>query len=278
MLRVGPMLVVLVLLLPTASAQQPNAVEIIQHSVDLDYRNWERARDYTFVQQVEQRILDRDGSVISVQSETLDVLILDGTPYERAIAKNGKPLSDKDARKASEVLDRERRKRLEETQTQRRNRLAAEQKRREKSRAFAQEIPRAYDFQLVGEEFFEGQRVWVIDATPWPGFQSKVPRADLLPKFRGRLWIDQKEYQWVKVEAETVAPVSFGWVFARLDQGAKLSFRQERVNSEVWLPTRITMRLSARLALLKKISTEIEVTFREYRKFQTDSRILPAED
>jgi hypothetical protein len=275
---VESMLAVLVLLLPAASAQQPKAVEIIQQSIDLDQRNWERARDYTFVQQVEQRILDHDGSVKSVQSETLDVLILDGTPYERAIAKNGKPLSDKDARKASEAFDRERRKRVEETQTRRRNRLAEEQKRREKNRAFAQEIPRAYDFQLVGEEVFEGQRVWVIDATPRPGFQSKVPRADLLPKFRGRLWIDQKEYQWVKVEAETVAPVSFGWVFARLDQGAKLSFRQGRVNSEVWLPTRITMRLSARLALVKKISTEIEVTFREYRKFQTDSRILPAEE
>ena len=38
------------------------------------------------------------------------------------------------------------------------------------------------------------------------------------------------------------------------------------------------MTLNARLALLKKLSAQIEITFRDYRKFQTDSRLLPAEE
>lgn len=256
----------------------PTAVEIVRQSVERDHRNWERAKDYTFIQHVERRELSQEGQVRATHSDTFDVLILDGSPFERQIARDGRPLPPKDAQKVARDFDEERRKRQNESDSQRRKRLAGEAKRREKSRAFALEIPAAFDFRLVGEEPFEGQPAWIIDAAPRPGFKGTAPRADLLTKFRGRLWIEQKEYQWVKVEAETIAPVSFGWLLARLDTGAKLSFRQGRVNSELWLPSRISMTLNARLALLKKLSAQIEITFRDYRKFQTDSRLLPAEE
>ena len=120
----------------------------------------------------------------------------------------------------------------------------------------------------------EGHPVWIIDANPRPGYKGKAKRWELLTKFRGRLWIDQKEYQWVRVEADTIAPVSFGWLLARLEPGAKLTFQQARINSEVWLPVKATTRLNARLALVKKLNGEIEVTWKDYKKFQTESRIV----
>jgi hypothetical protein len=49
---------------------------------------------------------------------------------------------------------------------------------------------------------------------------------------------------------------------------------QERVNQEVWLNKRVTIRASARLALVKSLHEELIITFSGYRKFQVDSRVL----
>jgi hypothetical protein len=52
-----------------------------------------------------------------------------------------------------------------------------------------------------------------------------------------------------------------------------MTFEQRRVHDEVWLPSHAWMRLGARVALVKKLDAEVEVLWRDYRKFQTDSRI-----
>jgi hypothetical protein len=75
------------------------------------------------------------------------------------------------------------------------------------------------------------------------------------------------------VEAETIAPVRFGWILARLDPGARLIFEQRRVHEDVWLPSRALMQLAGRLALVRRLNFETEVVWRDYRKFRADSRI-----
>ena len=201
------------------------------------------------------------------------MIVIDGEPYQELIARNGKPLGEAEARKEQEKLDRELARRRNEDPARRSRRLSEEEKRRMEGREFAREIPEAFRFRLAGEDRLEGRPVWIIDAEPKPGYRGKAKRADLLSKFRGRLWIDQQDYQWVRVEAETIAPVRFGWVLARLDPGAKMVFEQRRVHDEVWLPSRAHIQLSARLALVRKLRGEVEVLWRDYRKFRTDSRI-----
>jgi hypothetical protein len=48
-----------------------------------------------------------------------------------------------------------------------------------------------------------------------------------------------------------------------------------RVNDEVWLPRHVTLKLDARLALLKGVNISEDVTFRDYKKFRTDTKIVP---
>jgi len=50
------------------------------------------------------------------------------------------------------------------------------------------------------------------------------------------------------------------------------------VNGEVWVPTQIRIRLNARLGLLKTFRKELEVAYSDYRKFQTDSRVVSVSD
>ena len=47
-----------------------------------------------------------------------------------------------------------------------------------------------------------------------------------------------------------------------------------RVNDEVWLPSRATIRADARVIYLKKLREEMDITYRDYHKFQTDSRMV----
>jgi hypothetical protein len=118
----------------------------------------------------------------------------------------------------------------------------------------------------------------VIDGSPKPGYRSKTPAGRFLAKLKGRLWIDAAGYNWVKVEAEVIGTISFYGIAARVNPGARLFLEEVRVNDEVWLPQRITVKAQARVFLLKKINGEWEITFRDYKKFQSDSRILSMEE
>lgn len=258
---------------PALRGQDPDPLDIVRRSVEQDRLNFERANDYSYVQHTELRQFGRDGHIVKTESRTFDVLVIDGEPYEKLIAKNGRPLSEAEARKEAEKLDRELSRRRSQDPGQRARRLSEREKRRREGREFALEIPEAFTFRLAGQDTLEGRPVWIIDAEPKPGYKGKAKHANLLSKFRGRLWIDQQDYQWVRAEVETIAPVRFGWILAKLDPGARMTFEQRRVHGEVWLPSHAWMRLGARLALVRRMDAEVEVSWRDYRKFQTDSRV-----
>ena len=44
-----------------------------------------------------------------------------------------------------------------------------------------------------------------------------------------------------------------------------------RVNDEVWLPKHLSLHIDLRIALLKNFNEDLEQTFRDYKKFRTDT-------
>ncbi len=143
------------------------------------------------------------------------------------------------AQGAGQKLDKAVAKLANETDEQRQRRLAKAEKDRERAaRDAAARSLDLYDFHLEGDESIEGRPVWVITATPKPGYHPKHRDAKPLLKIHGKLWIDKAEYQWVRIEAETSDTISLGWFIARLDSGAKIVFEQTRINDEIWLPKR----------------------------------------
>lgn len=263
--------IALFVLLP-AGAQDAN--EIIRRSVERDAANFQRFRDYTFQQTTERRRYDRQGRVSSTETETFEVLILAGYPYERLIARDGRPLSEKEERKEAEKLDKELAKRLKDPA---RN-LAQFEKDRAEQRRFIREIPEAFTFTLLGEETADGLPVWKIHAEPRPGYKPRDRRAKVFPRIRGDLWIDQSEYQWVKAEVRVIDTISWGLFLLRIPAGATITFSQTRVNNEVWLPKQIGLRADARLGLLKTFRVGLEIAYSNYRKFRSESQVVGAEE
>jgi hypothetical protein len=257
---------------PLLAAEDPR--EIILRSAALDQRDLELARNYVYVTRTEQRRLNSSGKTTSVESETHEVLILYGSPYRRLIAKDDKPLTADQALKEQAKIDKELERRRKASEKDREKLAREESKSREQQAAMIREVADAYSFRMLGEEDVDGYRTWAIQAEPIPGYHPRSSRARLLPSFRGKIWITQNDYRWVKVEAEAIRTVSFGLVLARLQPGTRVAFEQKRVQGEIWLPSSAHVKLSARLALLKKVNAEIDVTFSDYRKFRSDSRII----
>ena len=164
--------------------------------------------------------------------------------------------------------------RRKETKAQRDKRIADWERRRRKQREPLRELVEAFDFRISGEETLNGGEAWRIEATPHPGYKPKTTAGSVLPKMKARLWIDKHDYQWIRMEAETLDTVTFGAFLLRIAKGAHIVMEQQRVNNEVWLPKRIALEGSARLFLVKGLHTELDFTYSQYRKFQADSRVV----
>ena len=248
---------------------------LIRAVAENDIANDLRQRDYTYLQREEEHKLNGQGNDKSVETRNFEIMMLYEQQVRRLIARNDKPLGAEEAAKEEKKVQKIMREREQETPAQRHKRLQKEAKEREEDRAFVREVADAYTFRLVATEVLNGRETYVIDADPRHGFQPHLKDAKYLPKFRGRIWIDSAETQWVKLECEAIDTVSWGLFLARIHQGSRISIELTRVNDEVWLPKSVSLKLSARLALLKNFNVIEDVSYRDYKKFRTDTNILP---
>jgi hypothetical protein len=257
----------------TLSADQIK--DLIRQAAENDVENDKKQRNYTYIQRQEEHRLNGKGEPQSSETMTFEVMMLYNDQVLRLIEKDDKPLSEKDAAKEEEKIQKIIDKRKNETEDQRKKRLAMEEKNREEDRQFVREVTDAYTFHFVGVDDLEGRPTYVIDAEPRPGFEPQRKEARFLPKFRFRVWIDKAESQWVKLDAECIDTVSLGWFVARIHKGSRLMIEQTRVNDEAWLPKHMAVKVDVRLALLKNYNIEQDVTFRDYKKFHSDTKIVP---
>ncbi|MEO8027747.1 MAG: hypothetical protein ABI823_14790 [Bryobacteraceae bacterium] len=260
------------------SAAPPDVNQIVRRSLERDRFNFERAKDYTYRERSEVRSLDSSGKVNNREIETNDVMILVGRPYQRLIAKDDKPLSAKEEQKEQEKIDKELARRQRESE---KDRNEAEKRRRE-TRRFLDEFMSVFDLKLVGDELWHGSPVWVIEATARPGYKARERMAKIMQKVHGKIWIDKSDFNWVKFEAVTTDTISVGLALFRLGPGTKILFEQTRVNNEIWLPSHLRVTADARIGYIRRFRRDIEITYSDHRKFQTDSRLvtgdqLPAE-
>ena len=258
----------------SASLTEEQIRGLIRQVADKDIDNNKRQTNYTYLEREEQHHLDGKGIPKSSESKTSDVMMIYGEQVERLIAKNDKPLSQKETAKEDEKIQKIIDKRKQETDEERRKRLEKEEKQRAEDREFVKDVSDAYNFRLLGIEQLEGREAYVIDAEPRPDFQPHHKDAKLLTKFCFRVWIDKEEKQWVKLEAECIDTVSWGVFVARIHKGSRILIETTRVNDEVWLPKHVDIKVDARFALLKNFNEDIDLSYRDYKKFRSDTRIV----
>ena len=249
--------------------------EIVRRATEVDHHNFERAQKYTCTERQVVKQLDKHGKVKSTEIKTYDINFYFGEFYSKLVQNDDKPLSEKEQKKEDEKLEKFLAKRRNESDEDRRKRAEKDKKEREEGRAFVRDVQNAYDFRLVGEETIAGADTWVIEATPRKDFKPTQPHADILKKIKGRMWIEKKDYNWVKVEAESTDTISFGLFLFRIHPGSRFVLETAHINNELWAMHRLYINGSARIALLKNESVEQEDVFSNFKKFTSTVKILP---
>ena len=265
-------LLALVCVVPaTLRAQEPpDVMSLIRKAVENDNANDKKAREYMFVERAENR--KKDGKGFKTEIETREVFYLYGDEVKRLVAKDDKPLSEKDARKEEERIAKLVEKKKNLSESDRRKHEEKARKDREEERKFLDEVAQAYDFRLQGLEIVTGREAWAISGEPRRDFHPRSKGAKVLPKIRFKAWIDKEETEWVKVEAEVIDNITFGLFLAKLEKGAHFTLEQARVNDELWLPQHVNVVADARL-LFKHFDISSDIRYRDYRKFRGEAKI-----
>jgi hypothetical protein len=242
------------------SSASPDVQELIRRSVNAIESDWKQAPNYTFVERdVESK---KDGAPIV---KTYQVLMIEGSPYNRLMAVNDRPLDQAEQAGEQRKLEIETARREHESTRERNKRTAKYVKERTQNSAMMKAMVDAFDFRLAGEETVNGHDCWVLSANSKPGYQPTSRETRVLTGMQGQLWIDKAQHQWVKVKAEVIRPVSFYGFFAKVGPGTNFVLEQEPIGNGIWLPKKFSMRVKASaLGMINENSTDDE-TYAEYK-------------
>ena len=245
-----------------SSSDQPDVLKIVQLSAAAIQADWQQEPNLDDVER------DEDTNGGKTTSETYDALMIYGSPYNHITLRNDVALSSEEAARQTQQLQEELTKRANESPQERAARIAKYQKEWKRVFVLLRNLKGAFDFKMMGEETVEGHSVYVIRATPRPDYQANSRETKILTGMQGTLWIDKESYRWVRVEAEVIKSVWFGWFIAKVDPGTQFLLEQTPVQDPaqagIWLPKHFRMTVNASVLWHRKEYTHDE-TYRDYR-------------
>jgi len=131
----------------------------------------------------------------------------------------------------------------------------------------------AFDFSLLGEQDLMGHRVYVLKATPRNGYRPPNRDSAVLTGMEGTLWIDHDSFQWVKVQARVVHPVSIEGFLARVEPGTEFEFEKEPVSADIWLAKHFSMKSNARVLFVFPHRGQEDDSYFNYHKSPNEAPV-----
>ncbi|MGB8477061.1 MAG: hypothetical protein WCE61_23525 [Candidatus Acidiferrum sp.] len=239
------------------SSELPDIRQIVDSSIATTQRHWKARIHYTYIERDESRHEDSNGRVKSQDVEDSRMILVNGVPFEQLMERNGKPLSVEEQRKQNEKLDELKR----ETPEQHAERVRI---REDESASLVREIPKAFDFRLVGEEAVNGRPAYVLQATPHPRYQAQGKYGRLFSKVEGKLWIDKQDLALIKIDGQVIQPFSIGLFLVRLLRGSEIKMEQTRLGDGIWMPERVEVRAAAKIFFLKTLVIYRTMNYSDY--------------
>ena len=224
-----------------AGAPKMDTATIIRRSVQAAESNYQSTPRYNYFKVVRDH---------NSQNRTYEEIMLAGSRYSRLVAVNGAPLSPDGEAEEQRKLEATARSRSRESAEERAKRVGRYEHDRQRDQDLLMEMVNAFDFTQVGEAVREGHEVYVLKAKPRKGYRPPNNRAKVLTGMEGTLWIEKNTFQWVRVEAEVIHPVSIEGFLARVQRGTRVELDQMPVTGGVWLPRHFAMRSHARILFL----------------------------
>jgi hypothetical protein len=216
---------------------RPDVKDIIQRSVAANDKDFEAAPQFNYKEK------DYDGK----SSKTFQVTMIDGSPYQRLLAVNGKPLGKAQAADELKKEEKETATRHAQTSEQRNRRIAEYTKQRQSDHVMMAQLTQAFNFKFTGERKVKKRDVWALIATPRPGYRPPNRDSEVLPGMQGEMWIDQATYEWVKVTAQVTRPVSIGGFLAQVEPGTRFEIEKVPAAPGIWQVAHFSMQSRAKI-------------------------------
>jgi hypothetical protein len=249
-----------------------DAREIMRHSVQKGAADWDVVSTYSYLETDSNQKLDAEGHARQETRKTFEVQLIDGSPYNKLVALDGKPLSADDERKERIKLKNVVAERARESREARAKRIAKFHQDRQADGSLMKEMMDAFDFTLKGEDKLNGHDVYVVEAKPRPGYHPTSQKTKVLMAMRGRLWIEKQGYHWVRAEAEVTQPVTVGLI-ANVGVGTRFELYQEPAEDGRWLPKRFVEQANVTFLGLKHYRVHMEEIYTDYRRADLEARL-----
>ena len=101
----------------------------------------------------------------------------------------------------------------------------------------------------------------VLDYKPNPAFKPPSLTAEALTGLEGRLWIDAKSRQLVRMEGSIFRSVNFGWgMLAHIYPGGKLVLEQTNAGGDRWIFTHFSEEVRVRALMVKTVKVRSNIS------------------
>jgi len=247
---------------PVFADTTPSAQMIIEKSVEANHRDFIAA----------PRFSHHERDRVANGSKTWEVTMIEGSPYQRLIEVNDEPISKEQAAAEEQKMKEEIANRKAESPSERRSRIAKYEKDRNRDNAMMKQLTVAFNFKLVGKSKVNSRDVYVLKATPKPGYQPPNMETQVLTGMQGELWIDVQTYQWVKVTAKVIHPVSIEGFLAEVEPGTQFELEKMPVTNDIWLPKHFSMKSRAKILYLFNHSSQDDETYSDYKEIKPPSK------
>lgn len=216
--------------------------------------------------------LDKHGNVKKTTTYVYQVSFLGPNEIDRLIDKNGNALSADEQKKEDERIAKE----VKKYEKQQAN-ASAKQKERDKETITIQDFLRADRFYNPRRERRAGEDLIAFDFTANPAFHAKTLMQKIAQSLTGTIWIDEKAHDVAELDAHFEKNVKVGGgLLASLHKGSAVQFVQTFVHNQVWLPTYISVHISARALLFVGVDVEQTDRYSDYKEFHVSSHSIVA--
>jgi hypothetical protein len=233
-------IILTLLIWPVSANSQDDVANIIQRASEASERDWNAVPEFDNF----ERDRNKDGD------KTYADTMVDGSPYERLVAVNGHPLNNAKQKEEQDKYEKAVTERQHESADKRSERIAEYQADRKRDHTLMQQMTAGFDFHLAGKRRLNGYSVYVLKATPRPGYKPPDRDSEVLTGMEGTMWIDQKTFQWVKVEAHVIHPVRIEGFLAEVEPGTQFEVEKRPVSDDIWLASHYSMKSNAKVLLL----------------------------
>jgi hypothetical protein len=137
----------------------------------------------------------------------------------------------------------------------------------QRGRLVVDDVAATLDVSISRRDHLDGRDAIVAAFKPRRDANPRTREGRIARNFAGEIWIDEQTREVARIEATAMDDVVYGYgMLARLNKGATVTLRRERVDANLWLPVSIRFNGEGRALLFRKLAINFAVDWFDYRK------------